>query len=330
MCSRPVVLSSGLWGQMQLAAPSHAFRGRDIRSLSAWVEAPEAGADDASATLLDQLASCAEVPGVLTGYVHLDSIPDPYSAVMTETSRLSTDGFDAEVHGYYWAVLLTDGHLERLGGVSKVLREAPCQRVERLELGDRRGLLCVLTESPTELDPERLVAWRTFLSPTLRCGYPTGYEEIGQRGTPLYRPVHLFEGPPVPEGIRFVLRGEDEPAGPPLRVDSAGDVQDPEWPTCWLYPGPCFDRERDPALVNAVVNAWFVTGVQGELFEVDGLLHRSTAATWETDDAGTEALVWQVDPGGCDPKAAIERLAAALSELASVLGDDVFDHLRVA
>jgi hypothetical protein len=322
---------SGQWGEMKLEAPALGLRGRDVRSVSAWVTTPTAGVDDAAAALREQLASCAEVPGVLTGYVHVDSIPDPYTAVMTDSSRLSADSFDVEVHGYYWAVLLTDGHMQRLGGSSRVRREAPCWRVESLSLDDRQGMLCILTESPTELDPERLMAWRAFLSPTRRAGYPVGLEWIGELGTPFHRPLHLYEGPPVPEGVRFVLQFREEPTGRPLPVDRADDVQDPERPTCWLYPGPDFDGERHPVLVGAVVNAWTAAGMAGQLFEVEGRLHSSTAVTWDTDDRGISALVWQFDPGSCDPTmAAIERLAAALSELAGVLGDEVFDHLEVA
>jgi hypothetical protein len=321
---------SGQWGEMKLEAPALGFRGRDVRSVSAWVTTPTAGVDDAAAALREQLASCAEVPGVLTGYVHVDSIPDPYTAVMTDSSRLSADSFDVEVHGYYWAVLLTDGHVQRLGGSSRVKREAPCWRVENLSLGDRQGMLCILTESPTELDPERLVAWRAFLSPTLRAGYPVGFEDIGQRSTSFHRPLHLYEGPPVPEGVRFVLQFDHEPTGRPLPVDCADEVQDPDWPTCWLYPGPDFDGERHSALVEAVVNAWVTAGMAGQLFEVEGRLHSSTAATWDTDDGGTSALVWQFDPGSCNPIAAIERLAAALGELAGLLDGAILDHLEVA
>lgn len=323
-----VLLSSGIWGQLSLGAPSHPVFGRPTRAITSWVECPTAGVDEASGVLLEQLLETAGVPGVETGFVHVDSIPDPYKTVVAHESRLNDDRFNVEVHGYYWAVLLSGGHLERLGGAARVRREAPCVRVEPVGVGGGEGLLCVLTESPLELDAERVVKWREFLLPVLQAGYPSGWEEIGERGMALQRPVWLFEGDPVPRLTRIQLAFRERETDL-LPVEWSPWAEDPERPTCWLYPGPGFDRERHPGVVNAVINAWFVTGTRGKLLEVEGQLHGTTAATWDTDDDGAEALVWQVETGTCDPVRAITRLVAALSELASVLGDGTLDRLVV-
>lgn len=285
--------------------------------------------EEAAHALLDQLVVGAAVPGVTTGYVHVDSIRDPYSEILGD-ARLSADRFDEEVHGYYWAVLLTDGHLRRLGGAARVLAQAPCERVERLALDDGEGVLCVVTENPLALDPERVVAWRGFLLPVLRAGYPIGYEQIGQRGAPLRRPLHLFEGPPVPDGVRsVVVLGVMDPGAPPLPIHWDARVQDPERPTCWLYVTSEFERVEHAALVNATLNAWWMAGAHGKLAGVEGQLGDRTAATWDTDDGGAEALVWQFEPGTCDPTAAIEKLVAALREMAVVVGH-VFRRVVVA
>ena len=328
-CFDSVLLSSGHWGQLHLASPSHVYLGARIRSLTAWVECPRAGVEATSAAFVEQLMVTADVQGVLTGFVHVDSTADPYTEVVTAPSRLSADRFDVEVHGYYWAVLLTDEHLERLGGMSRTRREAPCARVEPLRVKGGQGLLCVLTDSPLDIGAEAMLSWREFLLPVLRAGYPSGWEDIAEVGTPLHRPLWLFEGAPAPRLIRLVLEKRDS-IGAHLTVDWLDRREDPAWLTCLLYPGRQFDRELHPSAVAAVVNAWFVTGLHGRLLNVEGVLNRVTAPTYQADDRGDQALVWGVDPGTCEPSALIDRLAAALSELGGVLGRDVFDRLRIA
>jgi hypothetical protein len=308
-----IVLSSGSWGQLQYAVPSHMFLGSSVRSLAGWVRAPVEDVGDAANGLLDELVAALATPGVTTGYVHIDSIADPYTEIVTAQSRLSDDRFDAEVHGYYWAVGLTAGHVERLGGTESVRRSAPCERIDTVRgaAGAGATLLAVLTESPSDLDPDRVLAWRRFLSPVLRRGYPIGLEDIGTG--PLKRPLWLFEGDPVPRRTPFVLR-HGHPSTASVAVVIGDTVEDPERPLCWLYPGPSFDRERDHGRVAAVVNAWFVTGSVGLLSGVDGELASVTGVTWDSDERGLEALVWQFDPGTCDPVAAVTALAAALGD----------------
>src|SRR5262249_17133185 len=56
-----------------------------------------------------------------------------------------------EVHGYYWAVLLTSGHIERLGGLRRIREDAPCFKVQELQGADGPSVVAVLTESPRDL-----------------------------------------------------------------------------------------------------------------------------------------------------------------------------------
>jgi hypothetical protein len=299
--------------------------------LSAHLRSPAAGVDAAAGALLDDLVAAAPEHGVQTGFVHVDSIADPYTEVVARDARLSADAFDVEVHGYYWAVLLTEGHLDRLGGVSRVRRAAPCARLAPAGA----GLLCVLTESPLELDEERVLAWRAFLAPVLRAGYPQGREDVGVPPGPLARPVWLFEGEPVPETTRFVLAHGHDPVGGRLPLVWSDAVADPDRLTCWLYPDAAYDRARHDGAVEAVVHAWGVTGALGGLSDVDGHLGGVTGVTWDTDDSGTDALAWQVDVGPCaDAAAPVQRLADALRDLAAVLAEDAggppFARLRIA
>lgn len=323
-------LSAVSSGAVVLEAPDYGFFGSDVRSLSAYVRAPEARADWVAAALVDELRSVSD-SRVQTGFVHCDSIADPYTRVVTSYSRLCADDFSAEVHGYYWAVLLTGGHLERLGGSKRVREESPCATVESVKVGDADGVLCVLSESPLDMSEQLVREWRDFLAPLRRPGYPGYRENLGKADTG--RPLWLFEGELVPGGTTFVLSRGDDSEGPPLEVVWSGVVQDPERPTFWLYPTEGFDPEH-AAVVDAVVNAWYVTGLQGKLAGVEGSLSWSSEVTWDTDDDGRRAMVWQVDFGTCTTiEEPVERLVAALSELDEALRGEaksMFERLVIA
>jgi SAM-dependent methyltransferase len=325
-----VSLDADPWGTMQLAAPSPSSQRTPIRSLSAWLVSPADGVDEAAGALLRQLAVTAGQRGVSTGYVHVDTVADPYTAVVTDENRLTADRFGVEIHGYYWAVLLTDGHLAKLGGVSRVMREAPCSRIRELDLGDRQGMLCVLSDSPLDMDTKQVLDWRAFLLPVLRSGYPSGLELVGRRRSPLHRPVWLFEGNPVPRLTASILTAGASPQSASLDIEWWDRAYEPARPACWLYPGPAFKPRLHTGPVQAVVQAWAVTGRNARLDGVEGVLGGVSDVSWEEDEDGGQGLTWWVDIGTCEHKAAIRRLAAALTELGGSLGRHVFSHLRVA
>jgi hypothetical protein len=96
--------------------------------------------------MLRLLEELALVDGVESGFVHVDSIADPYGKVVANQVGLSADDFSAEGHGSYWAVLLTEGHIDKLGGIAAVRQKAPCAVVNEVESPRGRSLLCALTE----------------------------------------------------------------------------------------------------------------------------------------------------------------------------------------
>lgn len=329
-----VSLSSDPWGELNLGAPDITLHHTERRTVEAHFRTPTAGVEEAAEALLAWLHQTALVPGVETGFVHVDSIADPYSEIVSFDPRLSRNSMDVEVFGYYWAVVLTAGHLDRLGGADRVVCDAPCDVVQKLDRTSGAGFLCVLTASPLDLDQDRVLAWREFLLPVLRTGYPGLWENVGVAGTPLGRAVLIFENDPVVEGTRFMLQHGHQPRHPVLPTEWADEVEDPEAPTLWCYPGPDFDRDVHPGAVNAIINAWYVIGLHGQLWETPGTLRHATGATWDTDDDNVEALTWQVDTGTCDPSAAIRLLVVALSDLLATLdpnGDQtLIERIRIA
>jgi hypothetical protein len=309
-----VWLNNVVWGGIFLEQGDVARSGRSNIVLRADAKAPASHVDDLAGGLLGLLAAQAAVDGVETGFVDVDSIADPYTKVMVETARLAGDEFAREVHGYYWAVLLTQEHLAALGGLVALRDRSPCAVVEEIVTDHGPAALCRLTESPLDLDAERLLAWRRFLQPVLRPGYPGWQDHVGVRRAPLHRPVWLFEGAPVPDGTSQTLTGGLKSDQPVPAVDY-GVVGDPERPICLLYPGDGFDRTVHTELVEAIVGAWAAAGRLGLLYEVAGSIESCSGVGWDTHDDGADVLIWQFDAGDVEVVGALERLASTLSLL---------------
>jgi hypothetical protein len=319
-----LMLHNGLFGGVRYGAPAIWYRGTEVRALSIDLKSPADTAAGLAAELVDALRESALVPGVLTGFVQVDSVPDPYRAVVTDVSRLADEAFDREVHGYYWAVLLTAGHLEALGGRRRVEQEAPCESVESLDTPGGPALLCQLTGSPLAATAEDYRRWSAFLAPVLRIGYPGYWEAVpGRAAYPMYgnlmRPTWVFEGEPVPFHVPGILDKGIDPQRAGLAVRRAETVLDPEERTCWLYLDPAEEPDRWLAPVAAVVRAWGLVGLHGRLARADGgAFQRLTGVGVDEDDNGREALMWQFEPSGCPLEIAVDRLVAVLDELAFV------------
>lgn len=82
--------------------------------------------------------------------------------------------------GYYWGNFLSRVHIERLGGIDRVLKEAPCHLVEDLSGGRGELVYLQLTPSVVDFSDEELRALRDFLAPVLPPGRPN-YRYLGPR-----------------------------------------------------------------------------------------------------------------------------------------------------
>lgn len=332
------------WGQVDWRAPvlGRYFGPDESDAFVADVTSPAAALEDDCLGWLEVLSESANVKGVHTGYVHPDSIADPYGKVVTECSRVSEDDFRSSVHGYYWAVLLTEGHLERLGGRKAVLAGAPCERVEDVGEAGREAVLCVLTRSPQEMDSDRVKRWRQFLLPVLRPGYPGCLEYVGRspgERIPLTRPVWLFEGTPTPGGLAGDTMGAllggrlPEPPGSvptAMPMEWATDPATGAFSALAVDLGPAFSEERHLAVVEAVVRAWEMTAQLRKLPEVPDI------ALGRVEDVAVRADERSIDVRLSNPMptAAMERLGYVLSGLAGFLKPDdpisMFVGLRVS
>jgi hypothetical protein len=111
-----VHLSVPQWGRLRYLSdcPAGPRSSSLYRMLALEIRNMGQDASSASHQLLDVLRHAATIEGIAGGFVHLDSIADPYSEVVDNWSRLAVNEFGTQVFGYYWSTLLTEGHLRVL------------------------------------------------------------------------------------------------------------------------------------------------------------------------------------------------------------------------
>ena len=288
--------------------------GEDLPALCTWLV--DASRDDA----------------VDTGFVHVDSIGDPYRKVIVDGSVGCSNNWSDEVPGYYWAVLLTSGHIEKLGGSKRVLREAPCYRAERLD-GARPAIYCQLTENPSQITGEGMIAWREFLLPVLPPGYPEGTfhpidpthdiftAEIDKRWA--VRSMWLFEGQgavPVGPALNLASKGEGAIAVPiEWELGELGmDSEEPDGIQMWLYPVRTADWVLHGDLLQGYVRAFGVHALADLLPGVDVQLDRFGSLRRDTDEAYRDVFVVRLDASNSDGLRDVVKLfASTLGEVQS-------------
>jgi hypothetical protein len=81
--------------------------------------------------------------------------------------------YRTKVRGAFWGNLLSPPHVAALGGIARVLQEAPCWLVEPLSFPGQQhpgvvGAYLQLTEDPWTVSPAQLEALERYLTPVLR------------------------------------------------------------------------------------------------------------------------------------------------------------------
>jgi hypothetical protein len=111
-----------------------------------------------------------------TGYITLDASPDPYERRYGLNGTQGRRSSGTRLPGYYWANILSERHIQALGGMDEIRTQAPCHIVE--DLSDGRETLAYLQLTPdlNRFDDEKLRALRDYLStlltpPRHRDGY---------------------------------------------------------------------------------------------------------------------------------------------------------------
>ncbi|MCP3857352.1 MAG: hypothetical protein GY698_21905 [Actinomycetia bacterium] len=313
--------------EVELWAPTVRYKFTSgIDELTFKVEGPDHVVGEYAELMVERLREAASLPGVLTGYVDVDRIADAYSKEVVAASMVAASGFDIQVHGYYWAVLLTEGHLERLGGVDAL---AGLEGVEVEAAG--AGVLCRLDCSPLGKTEPLVRAWRQALKPVLRVGFPTNYDHHPSRNQPLW----IFEGVRAPFAVAFLLRW----AVPDQSVLGHDDDQH-QHPVEWSDRRTTGDRQATLQvrvvdqgdvldLAVAVVNAWAQFGTAGGIgtdplpgqqipAEAGRRMSDCRFLRSEAEPDGDTRVGWEVDFGELSVEFAMERLCLCLDTIARV------------
>lgn len=152
----------------QMGLPLQPQYGLDVRSLGV-------RCDQAADEMVARSDTCAEAIGAVYCFVGRDNW-SPYSQTVHEqfnqrewTSLRHLEEVDRVARGSFWCNFLTDKHIETLGGVDRIRREAPCAIVEESE---RTGPVTTqvrlqVTERFSETTWEMLDELEEYLDPLL-------------------------------------------------------------------------------------------------------------------------------------------------------------------
>ncbi|HEX7166447.1 MAG TPA: hypothetical protein VF230_05645 [Acidimicrobiales bacterium] len=267
--------------------------------------------------LVDAMVGGALMADGVTGAIDLDWVAFAYEYVLGRALDVSNcSRRRTRVRGYYWGLLLSEGHLGRLGGRDVVLRDAPC--IERRDLTAEAGRELVylqLTSSIDDIPDEATLALRDFLRPVLAGGQPG-------RGVPGMAtwPYRVFEREPIgdPDGDLGPMAHDQPPlvmAFAPAEFDASVSFDD--WPDLAMTLVLAQPAAEVQAGVDAVVGAWTTIGMSGGFG--GGPIHYVDAVVRDEDDAGNPVLAWHVDMGSADA-AAVDVLVSAIRGWAGTNG----------
>jgi hypothetical protein len=102
-----------------------------------------------------------------TGYITLDASPDPYERRYGLNGTQGRRSSGTRLRGYYWANILSERHIQALGGMDEIRTQAPCHVVEDLSDGRETLAYLQLTPDMNRFDDEKLRALRDYLSTLL-------------------------------------------------------------------------------------------------------------------------------------------------------------------
>jgi hypothetical protein len=118
-------------------------------------------------------------PALLAAVVDLALTVGRFGAPLSGSAGVGGNGLRADVLAYQrsvvpfgvdsydWMVALPPQAVERLGGVDRVVADAPVAFADVIESPDGPSVLCRVTEDPLSMTVERRRAWRGYLAPVL-------------------------------------------------------------------------------------------------------------------------------------------------------------------
>ncbi|MFD1177416.1 hypothetical protein ACFQ3W_14060 [Paenibacillus puldeungensis] len=108
----------------------------------------------------------------VTGYItyESESVDTPMTSTFEDHWGLNIfqlPGYTHRLRGYHWANYLSQQHVEILGGLDFIQRNAPCPLVETITNHEHLGVYLQLTKDVNDYSDENLIKLRKFLWPLL-------------------------------------------------------------------------------------------------------------------------------------------------------------------
>ncbi len=332
------VTVSSFLDKVQIEVPTldpRAYGTIGSRRVTLALQVPAPFGDQVAHAVLDWLRLHSSLNDVVTGFVHVDDEADPYTTRIVERVGLTANEFDWQIHGYYWAVLLTEGHLRRAD--IDALADIDGAHVDWVH--PRRMAMVTAAPNPSDLTSTVMQQWRTALLPLLREGLPVlkfdtvpgslAHEQWGGELPPnmLRQPRWLLEGPPVPY-FRHELFGEDDGrSAVDLTVDD--DVLNAARIDVVVELSSEHDVAESVELLDGLLFSWYVVWTSRLARPDHGAIRSMTRPELVTSD-DRHTVCWSFEPGTADLQLALPALSFALGALQAEFGGPLFNHISVS
>lgn len=114
---------------------------------------------------------------VNVGFPHATITPNStiYEGIQGYSFTSFSIEFDCKARGYFWGNILTEKHIEKLGGIGSIKNKAPCYNIEEIKFGNRSAVYLQLTPNINNYTDEQLVQLRDYIKPILHV---SNYDEI--------------------------------------------------------------------------------------------------------------------------------------------------------
>lgn len=214
---------------------------------------------------LDLCQELSDQAGFITtgGYSYLHPVSADEAALDYPGYNWTGRHLRQYARGANWGNFLAPVHVQALGGISRVIKEAPCYLMKELPNG---GAYLQLTEDVNRYGEEELAKLRQFLQPVMP---PKCERKPTQTAVPASEPE------------------------PDWRLDPGSFMDWPDIGFSLNFTRNLTDAEQEA--IRNVVHAWYTVGVNGGY--LGGFLHNITEFNFEEPDL----LIMGIDCGSCPP-----------------------------
>lgn len=180
---RPVVIRTYRWEEMDVHGATFLEFG-----VTQWL-AKLIGVERIQNLLIDCLQKTCQETEIVTGFITHDFfwpqgvVVTPHERYTDRAMNIHTSWLRGLLRGYFWGNLLSEKHVEALGGIDSIIKYAPCYKVSKV---GEKNVFLQLTPSIFDFSDEALSKLKDYFKPILATKTketdPMGY--IGTRYIP--------------------------------------------------------------------------------------------------------------------------------------------------